>query len=193
MKFWTAFISMFFITGILQAQIPYGANNFGANTFQPYWPMTMQPYYPGATLPPYYPQAYYPQPYEVLAPYATNPISVTDNNAEIDVLTRQVEQLTDQIMQLQAQLAFVQQQPVVVTPAPPAESAEPQPPVPATPIALVFKNGARIDTQGYAISGQTLWILKPSGSERVALSQLNVAATQRENQKRGIQFPDVGN
>jgi len=188
MKFWTAFISMFFLTGILQAQIPYGTN-----TFQPYWPMTTQPYYPGATLPPYYPQAYYPQPYEVLAPYATNPISVTDNNAEIDVLTRQVQQLTDQVMQLQSQLAFAQQQPVVVAPAPPAQAAEPQPPVPATPIALVFKNGARIDAQGYAIAGQTLWILKPSGSERVALSQLNVAATQRENLKRGIQFPDVGN
>src|SRR5215813_8274289 len=134
MKFWTAFISMLFLTGILQAQIPYGANNFGANNFQPYWGMTMQPYYPGATLPPYYPQAYYPQPYEVLAPYATNPISVTDNNAEIDVLTRQVQQLTEQVMQLQSQLAFAQQQPVVVTPPPPAQAAEPQPPAPATPI-----------------------------------------------------------
>jgi hypothetical protein len=188
MKFWTAFISMFFITGILQAQIPYGANNL-----QPYYPgVAMQPYYPGATLPPYYPQAYYPQPYEVLAPYATNPISITNNNAEIDVLTRQVQQLTEEVMQLQSQLAF-QQQPVVVTPAPPAEAAQPQPPVPATPITLVFKNGARIDTQGYAIAGQTLWILNPSGSQRVALSQLNVAATQKENEKRGIQFPDVEN
>src|SRR5262249_17925071 len=161
--------------------------NFGANTFQPYWPsVAMQPYYPGATLPPYYPQAYYPQPYEVLAPYATNPISVTDNNAEIDVLNRQVQQLTDQVMQLQSQLAFAQQQPVIVTPAPPAEAAAPQPAVPATPITLVFKNGAKVETQGYAIAGETLWILKPSGSERVALSQLNVAATQRENLKRGI-------
>jgi hypothetical protein len=185
MKFWTALITIFFITGILQAQVPYYTSNY-----RTYYPgMAMQPYYPGATAPPYYPQAYYPQPYAVLAPYPTSQIAVTDNNAEIDVLTRQVQQLTEEIMQLQAQLAFVQQQPA----APPVEVSESQPQAPATPIALVFKNGTRIDTQGYAIAGQTLWILRPSGNERVALSQLNVAATQRENSKRGIQFPDVGN
>jgi hypothetical protein len=187
MKFWTALITIFFMTGILQAQVHYYTSDN-----QPFYPgMAMQPYYPGAMAPPYYPQPYYPQPYAVLAPYPTNQIAVADNNAEIDVLTRQVQQLTEEIMQLQAQLAFVRQQPAA--PPPPVEVSESQPQVPATPIALVFKNGTRIETQGYAIAGQTLWILRPSGTERVALSQLNIAATQRENSKRGIQFPDVGN
>jgi hypothetical protein len=174
MKFWTAFITMFIMTGILRAQVPYNMNN-------------LQPYYPGATAPPYFPQAYYLQPYAVQPPYPETQVTIGDNNAEIDVLTRQVQQLTEEIMRLQAQLALVQQQPA----APPVEAAAAQPQATATPV-LVFKDGTRIDAQGYAIAGQTLWILSPSGTERVALSQLNVAATQRENNKRGIQFPDVG-
>jgi hypothetical protein len=176
MKYLLALITPFFMAAILQAQIPYGFTN-------------LQPYYPGATMQPYYPQAYYPQPYYVQAPYASIPISVTDNSAEMDQLTRQVQQLSVEVMQLQAQLASVQNQP----PAPAVEVSTSQPEVPSTPVVLVFKNGTRIDAQGYAVAGQTLWILNPSGSQRVALSQLNVTATKTENLKRGIQFPDVGN
>ena len=173
MKIFLAFVTLFFMTASLQAQIPYGFSN-------------LQPYYPGAITQPYYPQAYYPQPFFVPAP---NPISITDNSAEIDLLTREVQQLTDQVIQLQTQLASVQNRAL----APMPEVSMPQPEAPATPVALVFKNGKRIDAQGYAVVGQTLWIFNPSGSQRVALSQLDVAATKAENLKRGIQFPDVGN
>jgi hypothetical protein len=175
MKLLLALITAFFLTATLQAQIPYDLNN-------------LQPYYPGAIMQPYYPQAYYPQPYGVLAPYSSNPISITDNSAEVDRLTRQVQQLTDEIMQLQAQLASVQNQQTALA----SVVSSPPPEVPATPVVLVFKNGRQIDAQGYAVAGQTLWIVNPSGSQRVDLSQLNVAATKRENLKRGIQFPDVG-
>ena len=175
MKYLLALIIPFLMTATLQAQIPYDFSN-------------LQPYYPGAVIPPYYPQAYYPQPYSVLAPYAFNPVSITDNSAEVDLLTRQVQQLTTEVMQLQAQLASVQNQQAATA----AELSASQPQVPSTPVVLVFKNGKRIDAQGYAIAGETLWILNSSGSQRVALSQLNVAATKRENLKRGIRFPDVG-
>jgi hypothetical protein len=176
MKPLVALITPLFMTVMLQAQIPYDFSN-------------LQPYYPGAVAPPYYPQAYYPQPYSVLAPYASNPISITDNSAQIDLLTRQIQQLTDEVMQLQAQLASVQNEQTARA----SEMYTPPPEVPATPVVLIFKNGNRIDAQGYAIAGQTLWILNPSGSQRVALSQLNVDATKRENLKRGMQFPDVEN
>jgi hypothetical protein len=175
MKFFLALITPFFMTAMLQAQIPYDFSN-------------LQPYYPGAIAPPYYPQAYYPQPYSVLAPYAFNANAITDNSAEIDLLTRQVQQLTNEVMQLQAQLASVQNQQTAIA----SEVFTPPPEVPSTPVVLVFKDGKRIDAQGYAVAGQTLWILNPSGMQRVALSQLNVAATKTENLKRGVQFPDVG-
>lgn len=185
MKFWAVFTALLFATAISQAQVPYGGIN-------------MQPYYPGAVTQPYEPQAYYPQPYftnpyannpYATNPYAPNPLSITATNVEIDALTRQVDQLNDQVLQLQARLAATQLPP----PAPaPVETAAAQPEQPSVPVALVLKNGKRMEAQGYAVVRQTLWIFNSSGSERVALSQLDVAATKAENLKRGIHFPDLG-
>jgi len=174
MKFLLVLITLFFLAATLQAQIPYDLSN-------------LQPYYPGAIASPYYPQAYYPQPYSVLSPYTFSSSSITDNSAEVDLLTRQVQQLTNEVMQLQAQLASVQNQQTAI-----AAEVSPPPAVPSNPVVLVFKNGKRIEAQGYAVAGQTLWILNGSGTQRVALSQLDVAATKKENLARGIQFPDVG-
>jgi hypothetical protein len=173
MKFWLAFITLLFAAAILQAQVPYGG-------------MSLQSYYPGAVTQPYIPQAYYPQPYFVQNPYAPNPLSVAETTAEIDALSRQVDQLNDQLTRLQVQLESAQQPPA---PAPaPVETSAPQPEAPSTPVALIFRNGTRIEAQGYAVAGQTLWIFNGTGSERVALSQLDVAATRTENLKRGIHF-----
>jgi hypothetical protein len=189
MKFWAVFIALLFATTILQAQVPYGGIN-------------MQPYYPGAVTQPYIPQAYYLQPYLALNPignnpYATNPyvpdpLSIRETNAEIDALTRQVDQLNNQVTQLQSQLATAQAQ-VQPAPAPvPLETPVAQPEAPSVPVALVFKNGAHVEAQGYAVVRQILWIFNSSGSERYALSDLDVAATKAENLKRGIHFPDLG-
>ena len=73
-----------------------------------------------------------------------------------------------------------------------ARASEAPEPSPRPPVILVFKNGQQIESQGYAIMGDILWVLTESGNQRVALSSLDVAATQRENLKRGIEFPDVG-
>ncbi len=189
MKVWAVFITLFLATMSLHAQVPYSEIN-------------MQPYYPGAITQPYVPQAYYPQPYYAQNPfgnnpYATNPyvpdpLSITQTNVEIDALTRQVDQLNSQVMQLQAQLVATQPPPVIAPAPVPVETPVAQPEAPSTPVALVFKSGKRMDAQGYAVVRETLWIFNSSGSERVALSQLNVAATKAENLKRGIQFPDLG-
>ena len=105
MKFLAGFLTLLLFTTILQAQMPYAGSN-------------LQPYYPGATAPPYYPQAYYPQPayvqipayvqqpVYVQGPYVPPQLSVADNSAEVDNLSRQVEQLSDQLRQLEAQLTL---------------------------------------------------------------------------------------
>ena len=187
MKFLAGFLTLLLFTTILQAQMPYAGSN-------------LQPYYPGATAPPYYPQAYYPQPAYVQipayvqqpvyvpGPYAPPQISVADNSAEVDNLSRQVQQLSDQLRQLEAQLTLSQ--------APPAaqEVEAPTSAEPASSVTLVFRDGKVIHAQGYVVARQTLWILGPSGSsERVALSQLDLPATQNENLRNGVRFPDLGN
>jgi hypothetical protein len=176
MKFWIAFVALFLVTAISQAQVPvYGPYQYS------------QPYYPGAVTEPYYPQAYYPQLYG--QPYSQDLYNAetASRNAEVDSLTRQVQQLTDEVRMLQSQLsdALAQQQNQTRV------SENPTVKEPSQPVVLILKDGKRYEALGYAVAGDMLWILTPFGSSRIAISSLNIRATQRENLKRGIQFPDL--
>jgi hypothetical protein len=178
MKFWMMLIGLF-LAPALQAQIPLDYR------YSPYYPAAsyLGAYYPGG--PAYYPGAYnlgayFPQP--CYFGYICDS-STFDTNQTINTLTRQVQQLNETIQMLQAQITATQTQqaqPGALEAS--AASAE----RPANPVTLIFKNGKRIAAYGYAIMGQSLWILTPGGSERVALSDLDVAATQRANSTRGV-------
>ena len=178
MKFWMMLIGLF-LAPALQAQIPLDYR------YSPYYPAAsyLGAYYPGG--PAYYPGAYnlgayFPQP--CYFGYICDS-STFDTNQTINTLTRQVQQLNETVQLLQAQITATQTQqaqPGALEAS--AASAE----RPANPVTLIFKNGKRIAAQGYAIMGQSLWILTPGGSERVALSDLDVAATQRANSTRGV-------
>ena len=181
MKLLTAFIALFLLSATSQAQIPFYVGD-----------STLQPYYPGAIAPPYYPQAYYPQPYGVqptYAPYHTAENQVANFEA-IDAVEQRVRQLTEEVRLLQAQLTATQAQ--VQAQIQTQHPAVSRPAEPALPVVLVLTNGKRIESRGYVIAGETLWIMTPSGSGRMSLSDLNVEATQRENLKRGIEFPNLG-
>jgi hypothetical protein len=176
MKFWKVFIGLL-LTPALQAQIPID--------------YTYSPYYPGTAA--YYPRAYspggcypyYPQPCYLQFPYVCAPFSTFDTNQTINTLTRRVQQLNETVQVLEAQISaaqthLLQARALEAT----ARSAE----RPAEPLTLILKNGKCIAAQGYAIMGQSLWILTQGGSERVALSDLDMAATQRANTKWGALF-----
>jgi len=180
MKLWMVFIGLF-LAPALQAQIPLDYQ------FSPYYPATyMGPYYPGG--PGYYPGAYYagayyPQP--CYFGYVCNPSSTFDANQTINTLTRHVQDLNETVQLLQSQLTAAQTQ----QPQPRAvEATAPSSQPPAKPLTLILKNGKCIAAQGYAIMGQSLWILTPGGSQRIALSDLDIAATQRANATRGVLF-----
>ncbi len=184
MKLLTALIVLFLLSATSQAQIPFYVGD-----------STLQPYYPGAIVPPYYPQAYYPHPYSVqptYAPYriAENQVAAYNNFEAIDAVEQRVMQLTEEVRSLQAQLTVAQAQVQAQIQTQRREVSRPA--EPALPVVLVLNNGKRLESRGYVIAGQTLWIMTPSGSERMSLSNLNVVATQRENLKRGIEFPNLG-
>jgi hypothetical protein len=175
MKFWMVFVGML-LTPALQAQIPFGSPYYSGA----YYPAA---YYPGGSA--YYPGAYYPQPCYSQYPYACDPFSTFETNQTIDTLSRRVQQLNETVQTLQTQIAAAQ------TPLPQPSSVEATTPAserPAKPLTLIFKNGKSIQAQGYAIMGQSFWILTPGGSERVALSELDIDATQRANSVRGPLF-----
>ena len=67
-----------------------------------------------------------------------------------------------------------------------ASDPPPEPPQPAT--VLVFKDGHQLEVGNYAIVGQTLFDLTPGHARRIALGDLDLDATQKLNDDRGVNF-----
>lgn len=67
-----------------------------------------------------------------------------------------------------------------------ADDLSPDPPQAAT--LLIFKDGRKLELGNYAIIGQTLFDLTPGHTRRVALIDLDLDATQKQNDDRGVSF-----
>jgi hypothetical protein len=57
---------------------------------------------------------------------------------------------------------------------------------PAT--ALVFRDQHVMEVRNYAISGGTLWVLGEQQSKKIPLAQLDLDATAKMNDDRGVDF-----
>ncbi len=53
---------------------------------------------------------------------------------------------------------------------------------------LVFRDGHRETVQNYAIVGKTLWVFNETRAKKVPLSELDLSATKRDNEDRGVEF-----
>jgi len=71
--------------------------------------------------------------------------------------------------------------------APPRQHAEERAD-PAPPTVLVFRDQHKKEVQNYAIVGQTLWTFAPQHTEKIPLSDLDLPATQKANDDRGVDF-----
>lgn len=67
-----------------------------------------------------------------------------------------------------------------------SQSAAAEPPQPVT--TLVFKDGHQIEIANYAIVSQTLYDLTPGHPRRIALADLDLPATEKENDDNGVSF-----
>jgi hypothetical protein len=78
-------------------------------------------------------------------------------------------------------------------PQPEAEAA-PVPPPAETPVPdqpqtlLVFKDGHQLEVQNYAVIGDTLYDLTPGRHHKIALDELDLTSTAKQNDDRGIDF-----
>jgi hypothetical protein len=78
-------------------------------------------------------------------------------------------------------------------PAHPAEHAEMDPPAvdpdpPLPPTLLVFKDGRTVEVGNYAIQGSTLFDLTPGHRRKILIADLDLDATRRQNDERGVTF-----
>jgi hypothetical protein len=67
-----------------------------------------------------------------------------------------------------------------------APAVEPDPPLP--PTLLVFKDGRTVEVANYAILGQTLFDLSPGHRHKFAIRDLDLEATRKQNDERGVTF-----
>ncbi len=96
-------------------------------------------------------------------------------------MAREIERLSDQVERLREEQAAR------------AEAARPQsrPQAevesrPAT--VLVFKDQHIQEVRNYAIIGQTLWVFSEQHAKKIPLAQLDLPATTKLNDERGVEF-----
>jgi len=65
-------------------------------------------------------------------------------------------------------------------------NSDPEPP--PDPTILVFKDGHQLEIDNYAIVGQTLYDLTSGHPRKIALADLDLPATEKQNDDRGLTF-----
>ncbi len=104
-----------------------------------------------------------------------------DSYAQNDALAEQVGRLSDEVARLREQRqAQPQAQASTPSPAPAAAKSE--------PTELIFRDQHTEEVQNYAIVGSTLWILGEQRTRKIALAELDVPATVKANEDRGVDF-----
>jgi hypothetical protein len=56
------------------------------------------------------------------------------------------------------------------------------------PTQLVFRDKHTEEVQNYAIVGETLWILNAQRARKIPLTELDIPATKKANDDRGVEF-----
>ena len=114
------------------------------------------------------------------ASYPTYVYSYPDNgNASVDYNQQQeINQLNDEVARLRAE-----QQAGAAREAP----QPPQAQIHAATV-LVFRDQHSEEIQNYAIVGKTLWVFTEQRARKIPIAELNVPATTKANEARGIDF-----
>jgi hypothetical protein len=67
-------------------------------------------------------------------------------------------------------------------------AAEAAPEAEQTPTVLVFKDGRQREVENYAVLGGTLYDMTPGQRSKIALADLDLSATAKANDDRGVDF-----
>jgi hypothetical protein len=101
---------------------------------------------------------------------------------ENKALAAQVALLTDAVEQLR------QDQALRAASSAPAVRPQPPPEEKPLPAVLVYRDGHRAEVENFAILGKTLWVFGKQTTRRIPLADLDLDATQKANDERGVDF-----
>lgn len=123
---------------------------------------------------------YWPSFWYAPAEYPSEEGAVAPAPEQDRALAGQVERLANEVEQLREEQASLG--------ALPAPGAAPQAGVEEKPLAavLVYRDGHQSEVQDYALLGQTLWVFAGPATRRIPLADLNLEATAKANEERGV-------
>ncbi len=145
-------------------------------------------FFGGAFLPVYYP--YYPYSYGPIFPPdvyynqapMTQPVVIeAQGNNE---LAAQVESLADQVARMREEEAYRAGQAARAA----APSSRSSATTDQTPTVLIFRDGSRKEVKNYGIVGKTLWAFDERKATKIPIDDLDVDATRKANDERGVEF-----
>lgn len=91
----------------------------------------------------------------------------------------ELDRLEDRVQRLENQRASAN------VPRPPQYEAQAHP---SSPVVLVFQDKHTQEAENYAIVGQTIWVFNEQRATRIPMSEIDIPATQKANEERGVQF-----
>jgi hypothetical protein len=131
----------------------------------------------------------YPLGFDDSLSYASQPAYVEpDTRLMSEVYRLQAE--VDQLRQEQA-LRQEREQEQYASAAPvnaPRPAPEPRAAAEAPATILVYRDGRKAEIRNYAVVGETLWLLSEQRAQKIPLAELDLAATRKANEERGMEF-----
>lgn len=148
--------------------------------------------FPIVSLYPIYP--YYPLAYQSDFVYNSGAAVDTYSASREAALASEVYRLEGEVATLRQQEAsqaerqqYSRNMPTEATP--PSVVTHPRQEVSPPLAMLVYRDGRRVEVQNYAVVGQTLWIFSEQRAHKVPIAELDLDATRRANEERGVEFP----
>jgi len=157
----------------------FGPNRFGPNRFFHGYPLGYFGGYYGYPLLSTYPGFYSDYPYPAVDSYPGYNTSASYFNPDEQFEQSQVERLEHEVDELRAERDAGSTAPGDA----PRRETEPQPTT-----VLVFRDQHTEEVENYAIVGPTLWIFTEQQARKVPLDSLDIAATKKANDDRGLDF-----
>jgi hypothetical protein len=148
----------------------------------------VNPFYGGT---PYVPYAY---PVYVIPEYDVSDIGYQRPPADesvpspADQVRQELESLRTTVREYRDELRATRGTEPPAPKAEPVQAAESQPAANQPETVLVFKDGHHIEVSNYAIVGGTLYDLSEGRTKKVALAELDLPATVKQNDEHGVEF-----
>ena len=137
----------------------------------------------GFITPYYYPSGDYGMSYGSYPPDALeDPSALESADVTANLLGEQIQRLSAQVEQLKSE-----QQPA----APAYTSQAPQEAPPVAPITVVLRDGSRLQVASYAVMNHVFWDFSQQPARRIAVSNIDVAASTKATEAAGGEFPEL--